>query len=248
MAEAGQSEGGAGAASANTQGQSDGATTTNTDNTATTENTNTNASGTQQNNPESGTQDNNNDFKIESLPQAAQDIIKNLRTENGKYRTERNNSNTSLETIKSQINSIFGGESDKGTPEEQLSAMQGQFESASYDNAVIGMAYESGIPKDNFEYFSFLVQKETNALSEGQELSDEALDSIVQKAKGFGGNNNANSSVNGTTTTNNDPQTQTGMTLDSFTSMSLTEKSELYRKSPEIYNTFMKQAREKKLL
>jgi hypothetical protein len=211
---------------------------------------NNDVSGTQSA-QESGTQEqSNNEFSVDSLPQEAQDLIKNLRSENAKYRTEKNNFQTRLESIENGFKQMFGGEEGQElSPEEQIQQLQGSFESVSYENAVMGLAYENGIPMDNYEYFNFLMDKAVNSLEEGQELSEENLLEVIQKAKGFNATmDNTNTSVDGADG-ENDPEGQQGVvTLEQFSNMSVVEKSELYRKNPAVYNQLMSQAREKRLL
>lgn len=189
------------------------------------------------------------ELDVSSLPQAAQDLIKTLRTENADRRTKNNNLTTRFENIESGLRQMFGGDDQELTPEQTIEQMSGQNETLSYQNAVMGMAYENSIPMENYEYFSFLMEKEVNGLEEGQELSEDSLLSVIQKAKGFAATSveATNTSVDGDGTVG-DPGSSAGVTLESFASMSIVQKSELYRKSPEVYNGLMKQARQKKLL
>lgn len=213
-----------------------------------------------QNNAESGTQaaqapgeqgQSNSEFKVENLPQEAQDLIKGLRQENADFRTKKNNLSTRLENIENGFKQMFGGEEgqEQLSPEQKIEQLQGGYESLSYENAVMGLAYENGIPMENYEYFNFLMDKQVNGLEEGQELSEDQLLEVIQKAKGFNATmDDSNTSVDGANG-NNDPQGQQGeITLDQFAKMGMVEKSELYRKSPAIYNQLIKQAREKRLL
>lgn len=201
---------------------------------------------------ESGTQEQSHkEFSVDSLPQEAQDLIKSLREENASHRTKNNNLSTRLESIEKGFKTMFGGESEgqELTPEQQIEQLQGGYENLSYENAVMGLAYENGIPMENYEYFNFLMGKAVNGLEEGQELSEEDLLQVIQKSKGFNATmDDSNTSVDGNNG-NNDPNQQSGeITLSSFTNMSVVEKSELYRKNPAVYNSLMKQAREKRLL
>jgi hypothetical protein len=203
---------------------------------------------------ESGTQGQSNDsgdWKIEDLPQGAQDLIKSLRSESADHRTKNNNLTTRLENIENGFKTMFGGEDgqEQLTPEQQIEQLQGGYESLSYENAVMGLAYENGIPMDNYEYFNFLMDKAVNSLDEGQELSEEALLEVIQKSKGFNATmDNTNTSVDGNSGNNNPEGQQGAITLEAFTGMSVVEKSELYRKNPAVYNQLMSQARDKRLL
>lgn len=209
-------------------------------------NTNTNASGTQGNNSEDDKLD------VSTLPQSAQDLIKSLRGESADHRTKNNNLNTRLEKMETGLKAMFGDDGDGQdlTPEQQISQLQSSVENSSYENAVQGMAYEAGIPHGNFEYFQFLMQKEVGGLEEGQELSEETLAEIVGKAKGFAGSNinDSNSTVTENDKGKQNPDQNGEVSLDAFVKMSVTQKSELYTKSPEVYNSLFKQAKEKRLL
>jgi hypothetical protein len=215
--------------------------------------TNTYTDSGNQGGQDSGNQDQNSsdDFKVEDLPQAAQDLIKSLRTENADRRTKSNNLSTRLENIENGFKTMFGDDVDnKLTPEQRLEQVSGENQSLSYNNAVTNMAYENGIPHENFEYFSFLMEKAVNNLDEGQELSEEDLKLVIQQSKALvkAEAGESNSSVDGKQKEGQDPNSATGVTLDSFVSMGMVQKSELYRKSPDIYNSMIKQAREKRLL
>jgi hypothetical protein len=234
-----EASGGAGAGNEPT-GQADGAINT------------ANVDSGNQPSADSGNQapENKPAFSIDSLPAEAQDIIKNLRAENAKYRTEKNNVTTRLENIENGFKQMFGGEGEgqELTPEQQIEQLQGSYEQMSFQNALLGLAYENSIPMDNYEYFNFLMDKEVNGLEEGQELSEESLLEVIQKAKGFNQSmDNANTSVDGQG--NENPNQNSGsITLEQFTKMNISEKSELYRKSPAVYNQYMKQAKENRLL
>jgi len=188
-------------------------------------------------------------FDFDSLPSSAQDYIKSLRTESAEHRTKNNNLSTRLENIEKGMKTMFGGEDQELSPEEQISQISQTNETLSYENAIMGMAYENGIPMDNYEYFNFLMDKEVNGLEEGQELSEETLMGVIGKAKGFNQSmDNTNTSVDDQGNAVKDPNNSSGMTLDQFSSMSVVEKSELYIKSPAVYEQFMKQAINKRLL
>jgi hypothetical protein len=221
----------------NTQGQADGPQNV----------TSNDVSGTQQV-QESGTQEQNREFSVDSLPQEAQDLIKSLRNENAKYRTEKNNFQTRLENIESGFKQMFGeGDGQELTPEQQVEQLSAGYEQMSYQNAIMGLAYENGIPMDNYEYFNFLMDKAVNSLEEGQELSEEQLLEVIQRSKGFNQTmDNANSSVDGQA--GQAPEGNQGTTLEQFLKMNVVQKSELYRNKPEIYNSLFAQAKEKRLI
>lgn len=181
---------------------------------------------------------------INSLPQWAQDQIKGLRGESAKYRTERNNSNTSLDSIKTQFSQMLGlSPEDQSTPEEQLSTMTEQMNGMSYENALTNVAYENGIPYNQVKYFSFLMSDATESLQEGEELSEEIMMNIITKCKGAQAPNSSSVPSQNNSSGNQTPANNSDVTLDQFNSMGTMEKSRLYREKPEVYKSLFNQSK-----
>lgn len=206
-------------------------------------------SGTQNQDTSEGNQESGT-FDLSKLDSSVQDYIKELRAENAKTRTERNNLSTRMENFENGFKQMFGdeGEGQELTPEQQIESLNTNFQDLSFSNAVMGIAYQNDVPHDKLEYFEFLMNKEVEGLEEGQELSEESLAGLIQKVKGSGFQGEANSSVNEGNAAGKDPNASGATNLDAFVGMSLQERSELYRKDPNTYNALYKQAREKRLL
>jgi hypothetical protein len=190
-------------------------------------------------------------FDFNSLDPSVQSYIKELRAENAKTRTERNNLNTRMENFEKGFKAMFGeeGEGQEFSPEEQIHALNSNYQDLAFSNAVMGIAYQNQVPHDKLEYFEFLMNREADMLEEGQEMTEEQLAGIIQKVKGEGFNaSDANSSVSDNGAGNPEANNSGAVTLETFARMSMVERSELYRKNPNLYNSLYNQAREKRLL
>lgn len=187
-------------------------------------------------------------------------VIKDLRAENAKHRTTNNHVTARLDKFESGFKEMFGDAADKMTPEQKLEQSTSMAESAQYDNTVLGMAIENGISGgDQLDYFKFLVSSSVDSLKEGEEMTDESLVEIVKKAKGTAGQSKkdddkdgANSSVgsgdSGTGGNIPDPTDNKNLTLEEFNNMGVMGKTALYRKNKPLYESLMKQSRDKKLI
>ncbi len=177
---------------------------------------------------------------------AANAEIKKLRGENAKARTTNKDLKSQVDALGGRfsqmekgLKSLFGdGEDDKLTPEQRLEKVQAQNATLEIENALRDAAWEQGVSKDDFEFFSFLANKELDQLDEGQELSDEKLAEIAQKAKGrsansstsTGGDGQGNGNGNGKTPNPADAQDPDVPSPDEFAAMGIGEQSLLYQK------------------
>lgn len=187
------------------------------------------------------------EFDISSLPQEAQDLIKNLRKENGKHRTDKNLTAAELEKFKKAFK-IISGEDDEEEPEVKLSKVSEELSSAKMKTAMLELAYENNIPTDQRDYFEFLMSKKLESLEEGEELSEEGLAEIVAKVTKKGPANTS-TKEDGKGDGKKAPAGQAdGVTLDQFLAMGMLAKSKLYSEKPEIYNALLAEAKQKKLL
>lgn len=181
----------------------------------------------------------------------AQKVIKDLRAEAAKYRTEKNNLSTRLEKLEKGIKAFAGGdENDQEDTETKFGKLQGEFETLSVRNTMYELAFEHGISKDDFEYFEFLMSKKLNSLEEGAEMTEEDLTEILGglKSKG-GGKAPANTSTGTGTGTKPNPDGKSGdVTLEQFVKMGMMDKSKLFQTKPELYNSLLTQAKQKGLI
>lgn len=184
--------------------------------------------------------------------------IKQLRTESADKRTKNKELsdnvkalNEKFSTLQTGIAKALGIETE-ATPEQQLEQVQGKAYELETQNFMLNTMMEKGINKDQADYFSFLVEKRANELGENEEMTEEMLDSIVadvHKVSGASGNNSTSvqtGSPNGTSPAGN--IANTGPSIEEFAKMNTTEKSQIYAKSPEMYNTLMTQAVTKNLI
>ncbi len=186
-----------------------------------------------------GDQGDDGKFEISDLPAGAQKLIKDLRSESAKHRTNNNNLTTRLDKFESGLKNLFGEGGDDQTTEEKLDALQGNYESSVTRNAILELALDNGISgKENVEYFEFLMNKAMSNLKEGEELSAETLESIVSQSTPSKGNATTSTKKDGTQgkgpDENNDEVTQ-----EEFNKMGMTQKSMLYRTKPELYKKLL---------
>jgi len=186
--------------------------------------------------------------------------ISNLRKENAKYRTKSKN----LEDQIGSLNERFTGmqeamkkafnleDGSQLTPEQQVEVLGGQLEQAGLQNQIMLSAIENGVGKDSFDYYQFLLSKRIDSLEEGEELGDDDLQEIAQEARSKTAPNPAgnSTSVGGGDNGGRKPKPgdSDGITADQFARMSITEKSQVYQKTPELYSQLMIEAKNKHLL
>lgn len=181
--------------------------------------------------------DDDDELDFDSLDDKTKKMIKKLRGENKKRRTENNNLSTKLEKFEKGLKSLFGNDDDDADPEEQLETVTGQYQSAVTENSILRLAVANGISgEENLEYFEFLMSKRLNSLEEGEELDEDDLEEIISKisAKSNGGK--------ATTSTKDGGKGGKGpgkdsdeVTQEEFDKMGITAKSKLYEKNPSLY-------------
>ena len=179
----------------------------------------------------------------------AQKVIKDLRAEAAKYRTEKNNLSTRLEKLEKGLKGFVGGDDeDKTDPLEKLKMKESEVEQLSVKTAMYELAIDHSIPKDQFEYFEFLMSKKLNTLEEGEEMTEEDLGSILSQLKVSGAKGPANTSTGTGNKPNGNQGNKDDVTLEQFVKMTVLEKSKLYQTKPDTYNSLVSQAKEKNLL
>jgi hypothetical protein len=169
--------------------------------------------------------------------------IKKLRDENASHRTKNKELSSSVKSERERVKAILkaaGIEEESEKPEEQVKTLTAASNQLAFRNAVLETAVKHGISGDDVEYYEFLVTKAVGELEDGEELSEEKLTELVSKVKKTGGKGAANTSVDGGKggggTGGQPPPGGSGaVSLDQFVRMSITEKSELYTKNPDVY-------------
>lgn len=178
--------------------------------------------------------------------------IAKLRAENAKHRTKAKDLGSKLEATEAQKKAILkaaGIEDESEDPAEKLKSAQANNDALTFRTAILEMAVENGIGKEDVDYFQFLVQQKAATLKDDEELSDEQMAGIVADVKKRSGGGKANTSVGsgkgGSGSGNPPPEGgQGGVTLDQFVKMSFGEKTKLYGQNPDLYNKLLKEARE----
>jgi len=189
------------------------------------------------------------------LDEKTKKYLAKLRKENASHRTKSKDYKSKLEESETRRKAILkaaGINDDERSPEEKLAALEAEKQTQAFRSAILESAIQHGITADQVEYYEFLVTKATNALTEGEELSEEKLVEIVSSVKKAGGKS-ANSTVGGGdgkggSGSSPAPGGSGAMTLEKFCSLSIVEKSKLYTDNPSLYEELMKTARAKKKL
>lgn len=187
-----------------------------------------------------GGEDEGNDVDFDKLPERTKKEILKLRKENKGLRTERNNSKTEAEKLKASLKKVLGDEAEED-PEKVAEARAAENDDLKVRNSMLELALEHGVAKDQRDYFEFLLSKEISGLKEGEELSDEAVQEIAEKAKAQGGGKGpANSSTKGDAQNGKNNSGKKGeVTEEQFAKMGITERTKLYRENRELYDRLM---------
>jgi len=182
--------------------------------------------------------------------------IKKLREENATRRTkgkELEDRLSEMETntgeFRKNLAKALGFETDM-TPEEQVEQLTNNQHDLESQNFMLRTMIEYGITKDDSDYFQFLLTKKASELPEDGELGEDDLASIVSEVKARGVGSNAATSVSTQSPNGTAPAAggTTDITPERFAKMNITEKSELFAKNPQVYNSLMGQVKEKGLL
>lgn len=184
------------------------------------------------------------------LDEKTKRYLAKLRKENANHRSKAKDLKSKLSESEEKRRAILkaaGIEDESDTPEQKLKAREAELEQIAVRQAILELAIQNGVNKDNLEFFEFLVSKEAQKLGEGEELGDEQIAEIVKKVKKSGSKGTANSTVEGG---KNPPPSggPTEVTLDKFVRMSISEKSLLYEKNRDLYERLVQEAKAKKKL
>lgn len=203
--------------------------------------------------PDANGSDNQEDdvSDLSNLDEKTKKYIDKLRKENAKYRTDAKGLKDKVTKIESGLKQSLGlTDEEEVAPEEQIGHLQAQSEALAFKNAVLETAMEFGLSGQQVGYFEYLLANQAQHLEEGEELSDEVLESLIQQSRsvGGGGNQNSSTSVSSALGGQKKPDASGKVSLDAFLKMSITEKSQLYTKDQATYNALMAEARGKKAI
>mgnify|MGYP000156202652 CR=1 FL=1 len=190
---------------------------------------------------------------LDNLDPKVQKMIKDLRKENAKHRTKAKENGDKLETFMSGMKKALGmEEDDQVSPEEQVQNLSASNAGLEMQNAVLGLALENGLNKDQAEYLQFLIQKEAQSAEEDEEISDEVIESLVAKVKTVGGANGGQGSGSSTPDDDgkkpSDEGSKSDVTPEAFAKMGYSEKVGLMRTNKALYDKLMTEARNKGLI
>lgn len=185
---------------------------------------------------------------------ATKDYIKRLRTESADRRTKAkdletryNDLNTEVTTLKTGLAQALGIDTE-ATPEQQIEALSHQSQSFESENALLHLMLEKGIKSEGKDYFMFLMEKRASELGENEELTDDMITQIVGEVQAKGGG--VTTPVgSGTTSVGNDGQgakppaggNGKEVTIQEFSAMNISERSQLYTTNPNLYSSLMTQ-------
>lgn len=176
---------------------------------------------------------------VKTLPKEAQDLIASLRKEAADNRTKKKASDDRL----ARIEKALGIEAEDEAPEAKLSKVTSENEELKVRAAYQEIAMDHGISKEQFKYFSFLMNDAVAELGEDEEMTEEQLESIVEEAKAKAPvTKPANTtSVNGQGVGGKGPKKDDTVTAEQFKKMGIIARSKLFQQNPDLYNSLMSQ-------
>jgi hypothetical protein len=179
---------------------------------------------------------------LNALPEWAKTEIANLRKESAKHRTTNNELKSRLDKFETNLKKVLGDEDEDQTPpEEKLTKVTAQAEALAIHNALLELAVENGIPKDQFKYFSFLMNEKLSGLEEDQELTEDDLAEIMGQLQPV--NNKPAQTSFGAGGKKNEGGTSDTVTLEAFNKMTIMQKSALYQKDKATYDRLMAESK-----
>lgn len=182
---------------------------------------------------------------VNALPEWAKKEIQSLRQESAKHRTTNKELSTKLGTFEAALKKA-GLMEDETPPEKKLEQVTTQAEQLAIHNALLEIAVENGVSKENFKYFSFLMNEKLAELSDDEELSEEDLNEILTQVQT--GKGSANSSFGGGKGKGKGDEGNSGVTLEEFAKMGIMAKSALYQKDAATYNRLVGEAKAKGMM
>lgn len=175
--------------------------------------------------------------------------IESLRKESGKYRTKAKELSSKVSTVENRLSKfekglkgLFGGEEgEEIDPDEKISQLSQSLQAKELENSITELAYDHGVPKEDREYFDFLMHKRLSSLGEDEELGEDDIAEIAKQAKAKRGG--SSSSVGTGTKPDAEGSGKSAVDLKAFKAMSITERSALYGKNPKLYESLMAEAK-----
>lgn len=193
---------------------------------------------------------------FDSLPEFAKKMIKDLRSESAASRTKNKTLEERFGKMEAGMKSALGlDDDDQESPEERVQTLTQQSESLAIRNAILEVAIENGLNKDQSDYFGYLLQKEGESLEDDQEISEERYQELVNSSKALGaqGSGTADTDVEGDAGAGKgnggDGQgTGSEMTAEQFSKLGYGEKVSLRQENSALYDKLFQEARKLRLL
>ena len=174
--------------------------------------------------------------------------VESLRKESGKYRTKAKELSSKVATNENRLSklekglkSLFGEEDDGKDPDEKIQNLSSALQAKELENSITELAYEHSVPREDKEYFEYLMHKRLSTLGEDEELGEDDIAEIAKQAKA----KRAGSSSSVGTGAKPDAEGKGSGTVDlkAFQKMNITEKSALYGKNPKLYDQLLQEAK-----
>lgn len=174
------------------------------------------------------------------LPPETQKMIKKLRNENKTLRANNKSTSERMGKIEQALKLVNGDGEDDEAPEVKLGRVNAQNEELAITNAFKDLALEHSINKEQFKYFSFLMNEAISELGEDEEMDEEQLESIVAEAKAKAPKASSTTSVTGKKG-GQGPKKSDTVTAEQFKKLGIIGRSKLYRENPDLYNSLSKE-------
>lgn len=201
----------------------------------------------------SGDEGKNNEETLDDskLDERTKAYIAKLRKENAKHRTAAKTNENLLNDTRARLSKIAGGGQEENEPADvQIEKLSSHIGALEFDRALLEIAVDRGIDKGGMNYFRFLVADATAKLGDGEELTDEALETITKEVQSKTKTRSSSSVGTGNEGKGTPPAPggNSDMTVEKFARMTVVEKSELFLKNRPVYDAMFAEAKEKKRL
>lgn len=193
---------------------------------------------------------------FDSLPDFAKKMIKNLRSESAASRTKNKTLEDRFTKMEAGMKSALGLEDDdQASPEERVQTLTQQSESLAIRNAILEVAIENSLTKEQSDYFGYLLQKEGESLEDDQEITEERYQELVNSSKALGGKQSGTADTdvegdagNGEGNGGDGQGGNTGMTAEQFSNLGYGEKVKLRNENQPLYDKLFAEARKLRIL
>lgn len=114
------------------------------------------------------------------------------------------------------------------------------------ENAITQRGFKEGIPTEQMDYFKYLMIQGLQAVPEGSEMPEEAIQEMVEKVKAVsGGKKKATSTVGGKNPEKKPSDDSGDVSYDEFKVMNIVQKQDFYHKNKDLYLKYSSMAKQK---